>query len=244
MVADLDEEGARTVAEQASAGSREFVASTVIDLSSSDSIEEAIRRTILEFGGIDIVVNTAGMYLVSGTDGEFSDEQWMKTFEVNVKGSYLLARKIEPIFREQSLAATIILTSSANAVVPKEGSEPYDTSKAALNQLIRELAIRLSPQVRVNGIAPATVIAGSAMFPRERVMQSLKKYNVDFSDSETTESLRGKLAEFYAQRTLIKRPITPEICAAAIAWLAGEQSAQTTGHVIPIDGGLREAFLR
>jgi NAD(P)-dependent dehydrogenase (short-subunit alcohol dehydrogenase family) len=138
----------------------------------------------------------------------------------------------------------MVLTSSANAVVPKKGSEAYDTSKTALNHLIRELAIELSPQVRVNGIAPATVVAGSTMFPRDRVMQSLQKYKIEFSENETTEELRGKLADFYAQRTLTKRPILPQDCANAILWLAGEQSGKTTGHIIPVDGGLSEAYLR
>jgi NAD(P)-dependent dehydrogenase (short-subunit alcohol dehydrogenase family) len=96
----------------------------------------------------------------------------------------------------------------------------------------------------VNGIAPATVVAGSTMFPRDRVMQSLQKYKIDFSESESTEGLRSKLADFYAQRTLTKRPILPQDCAQAIVWLAGEQSGKTTGHVIPVDGGLSEAYLR
>jgi NAD(P)-dependent dehydrogenase (short-subunit alcohol dehydrogenase family) len=129
-------------------------------------------------------------------------------------------------------------------VVPKKGSEAYDTSKTALNHLIRELSVTLGPQVRVNGIAPATVVAGSTMFPRDRVIQSLEKYKIGFQDSESTEELRAKLAEFYAQRNLTKRPILPQDCAAAIVWLAGDQSAKTTGHVIPVDGGLPEAFLR
>jgi NAD(P)-dependent dehydrogenase (short-subunit alcohol dehydrogenase family) len=82
------------------------------------------------------------------------------------------------------------------------------------------------------------------MFPRDRVMQSLQKYKIEFSDAESTEELRGKLANFYAQRTLTRRPILPQDCAAAIVWLAGDESAKTTGHVIPVDGGLTEAFLR
>ena len=138
----------------------------------------------------------------------------------------------------------MVLTSSANAIVPKKGSEAYDTSKAALNHLIRELAIKLGPTVRVNGIAPATVVAGSTMFPRDRVIQSLEKYKIAFADSETTEDLRSKLANFYAQRTLTKRPILPQDCASAIVWLASEESAKTTGHVIPVDGGLWEAYAR
>jgi NAD(P)-dependent dehydrogenase (short-subunit alcohol dehydrogenase family) len=104
--------------------------------------------------------------------------------------------------------------------------------------------MKLGPQVRVNGIAPATVVAGSTMFPRDRVIQSLEKYQIAFAESESTEDLRSKLADFYAQRTLTKRPILPQDCAAAIVWLAGDQSAKTTGHIIPVDGGLSEAFLR
>jgi NAD(P)-dependent dehydrogenase (short-subunit alcohol dehydrogenase family) len=82
------------------------------------------------------------------------------------------------------------------------------------------------------------------MFPRERVVQSLEKYQIAFSEDESTEHLRSKLADFYAQRTLTRRPILPQDCAAAIAWLAGDLSAKTTGHVIPVDGGLSEAFWR
>jgi NAD(P)-dependent dehydrogenase (short-subunit alcohol dehydrogenase family) len=245
VIADFDEAGAKSVAEQAgSLASAEFVKATSVDLSSTESLERAVRDTILEFGGIDMVVNTAAIYPVAGTEGELTEAQWAQTFLVNVTGNYLMVRATERVFREQSLAGTMVLTSSANAVVPKKGSEAYDTSKAALSHLIRELAIKLAPNVRVNGIAPATVVAGSAMFPRDRVIQSLQKYGITFSESESTEALRDKLAEFYAQRTLAKRPITPELCAAAIVWLAGEQSARTTGHVIPVDGGLTEAFLR
>jgi rhamnose utilization protein RhaD (predicted bifunctional aldolase and dehydrogenase)/NAD(P)-dependent dehydrogenase (short-subunit alcohol dehydrogenase family) len=245
VVADLDEAGANRVAEQTgSFASPEFVKATTADLSSAKSLTEAVRHTILEFGGIDIVVNTAAIYPASGPEGELSEAQWARTFLVNVTGNYLLARATEQVFRDQDLPSAMVLTSSANAVVPKRGSEAYDTSKTAVNHLIRELAIKLGPTVRVNGIAPATVVAGSTMFPRDRVIQSLLKYNIAFSESDSTVALRDKLADFYAQRTLIKRPITPELCAAAIVWLAGEQSARTTGHVIPVDGGLAEAFLR
>jgi NAD(P)-dependent dehydrogenase (short-subunit alcohol dehydrogenase family) len=82
------------------------------------------------------------------------------------------------------------------------------------------------------------------MFPRDRVIQSLQKYKIDFADSESIEGLRSKLADFYAQRTLTNRPILPQDCAEAILWLAGDRSAKTTGHIIPVDGGLWEAYLR
>ncbi|HTS05041.1 MAG TPA: bifunctional rhamnulose-1-phosphate aldolase/short-chain dehydrogenase [Candidatus Eisenbacteria bacterium] len=245
VVADFDQQGASTVADEVAAvSSKEFVAATHVDLSSSESLAHAVDFTILQFGGIDIIVNTAAIYPVAGTDGELSEAQWAKTFMVNVTGNYLLAKRTEWVYEDQNLPVSMVLASSANAVVPKRGSEAYDTSKAALNHMIRELAIKLSPVVRVNGIAPATVVAGSTMFPRDRVMQSLTKYKIEFSESESTEELRSMLADFYAQRTLTKRPILPQDCAAAIVWLAGEQSGKTTGHVIPVDGGLTEAYLR
>jgi rhamnose utilization protein RhaD (predicted bifunctional aldolase and dehydrogenase)/NAD(P)-dependent dehydrogenase (short-subunit alcohol dehydrogenase family) len=245
VVADFDQAGARKVAEESGAvGSNEFATSVPVDLSSSESLAEATRFTVLQFGGIDCVINTAAIYPVADAGGELSEAQWSKTFVVNVTGNYLLARQTEWVFKDQNLLGSMVLTSSANATVPKKGSEAYDTSKTALNHLIRELAIKLGPTVRVNGIAPATVVAGSTMFPRDRVIQSLEKYKIEFSESESTEDLRSKLANFYAQRTLTKRPILPQDCAAAIVWLAGDFSAKTTGHIIPVDGGLSEAFLR
>jgi rhamnose utilization protein RhaD (predicted bifunctional aldolase and dehydrogenase)/NAD(P)-dependent dehydrogenase (short-subunit alcohol dehydrogenase family) len=245
VVADFDQAGAKRVADESGAlSSPEFVAATGVDLSSSESLAEAVKCTVLQFGGVDVVINTAAIYPVPGSDGELTETQWSKTFLVNVTGNYLMAQKTEWVFREQNLPAAMVLTSSANAVVPKKGSEAYDASKTALNHLIRELSIKLGPTVRVNGIAPATVVAGSAMFPRDRIIQSLQKYKIDFSESESTEDLRSKLADYYAQRTLTKRPILPHDCAAAIVWLASDQSAKTTGHVIPVDGGLSEAFLR
>ncbi|HEX4786761.1 MAG TPA: bifunctional rhamnulose-1-phosphate aldolase/short-chain dehydrogenase [Candidatus Sulfotelmatobacter sp.] len=245
VVADFDQQGVKKVSEEAgSVTSAESVAHAQVDLSSSASLAEAAKFTISQFGGIDIIVNTAAIYPVPGPDGELSEAQWTQTFLVNVTGNYQLARQTERIFKDQGLPAAMVLASSANAVVPKKGSEAYDISKAALNHLIRELSIKLGPMVRVNGIAPATVVAGSTMFPRDRVMQSLRKYEIAFSEAESTEELRAKLADFYAQRTLTKRPILPQDCAAAIVWLAGDQSSKTTGHVIPVDGGLSEAFLR
>src|SRR5262249_57305335 len=111
---------------------------------------------------------------------------WDRTLSVNVTSNVVLAQEAAKVFQPQKLPATIVLTSSANAVVPKAGSEAYDVSKAAISHLIRELAIGLGPLVRVNGIAPATVVEGSAMFPRDRVLVALKKYDIPYEDEETT----------------------------------------------------------
>jgi rhamnose utilization protein RhaD (predicted bifunctional aldolase and dehydrogenase)/NAD(P)-dependent dehydrogenase (short-subunit alcohol dehydrogenase family) len=245
VVADSNQEGAKSVADEIGAiASPEVVARIAVDLGSSTSLSNACRFTVAQFGGIDVIINTAAVYPVADADGELSDTQWAQTFLVNVTGNYLLARETEWVFNDQGLSAAMVVTSSANAVVPKRGSEAYDTSKAALSHLIRELAVKLAPRVRVNGIAPATVVTGSTMFPRDRVIQSLQKYKIAFQDSESTEELRGRLADFYAQRTLTRGRILPEDCARAIVWLASDQSPRTTGHVIPVDGGLPEAFLR
>ena len=244
VVADFDEAAAKDTAATAAAfGSSEF-AFTKVDLGSAQSLAQAVRFTILEFGGIDVVINTAAVYPVPDSDGKFTAEQWARTFQVNVTGNYLLAEAIDLVFRDQKLASSLVLTSSANALAPKKGTEAYDTSKTALNHLIRELALELSPHVRVNGIAPATVVAGSTMFPRDRIIHSLEKYKIAFSKSESTDELRDKLAAFYAKRTLTLQPIQPRDCANAIVFLASDDSSKTTGHVIPVDGGLTEAFLR
>jgi len=245
VVADMNEQAIKDVAaDAAKISSPDAVTTTTVDISSAESVAAAAKAAVLEFGGMDAIVNTAAIFPVAGADGQLTEAQWSKTFLVNVTGNFLLAREFGWVLKDQKLPASIVLTSSANAVVSKHGSEAYDVSKTALNHLIHELAIGLAPVVRVNGIAPATVVAGSTMFPRDRVINSLEKYKIEFAQSESTEELRDKLANFYAQRTLTRRPILPQDCAAAIVWLASDESAKTTGHIIPVDGGLHEAFLR
>ena len=245
VVADQNAAAAEaTCADARKVSSSEMGMATALDLSVRDSVAAALRAAILGFGGVDIIINTAAIYPTSETAPSAPDSAWGRTLQINVTGNFVLAEEARPVLAAQNLPAAIVLTSSANAIVPKSGSEAYDVSKAAINHLIRELAVRLGPLVRVNGIAPATVVAGSSMFPRDRVIASLEKYDVAFEQAETTEALRAKLAEFYAQRTITRRPILPEDCARAICWLASDLSAKTTGHIIPVDGGLPEAFLR
>ena len=161
VVADAGADSAMRVAEEAAAiSSAESVAATPVDLSSAESLASAAAFTVLQFGGIDGIVNTAAIYPVADASGRLTDGQWAKTFLVNVTGNYLLAQQTQWIFQDQQLPAALVLTGSANAVVSKKGSEAYDTSKSAVNHLIRELAIGLAPLVRVNGIAPATVVVG------------------------------------------------------------------------------------
>ena len=244
MVADRDVAGAERVADECSViGGKEAVSFTPIDIRDRHAIRSALRATIEKFGGIDIVINTAALF-PSSPDGVISDAQWALTLEVNVTANYLLADEAKQIFDAEGLDGSIVLTSSANAVVAKRGSEAYDVSKAALSHLVRELAVSMSPKVRVNGISPATVVKGSTMFPRDRVKASLKKYSIPFEESGSDDELRNALAQFYAKRTLTHTPIDPRDCAEAIMFLAGPLARCTTGHLIPVDGGLVEAYLR
>ena len=244
VAADANGEAAADAAKEAAAlASKEMVQAATLDLTSRATVAAAARAAVLQFGGFDCVVNTAAIF-PTPPPGTPAEETWGKAMAINVTANFVLAQEAAAVLQAQQLPASIVLTSSANAVVPKSGSEAYDVSKAAINHLVRELAVGLGPLIRVNAIAPATVVAGSAMFPRDRVMVSLQKYRIPFAESDSTEALRDKLAEFYAQRTITKRPILPIDNANAICWLAGEQSAKTTGHVIPVDGGLAEAFLR
>jgi NAD(P)-dependent dehydrogenase (short-subunit alcohol dehydrogenase family) len=244
VVADRDVKGAEAVANEAAAiWGKEAITWTSIDIRDRKTIKAALDATIRQFGGIDILINTAALF-PSSPDGHISDAQWGLTLEVNVTANYLLVDEAAKIFAEQGIDASVVLTSSANAVVAKRGSEAYDVSKAALSHLVRELAVTLSPKVRVNGISPATVVKGSTMFPRDRVIASLKKYNLPFDEKDTDDGLRNELAQFYATRTLTHQPIDPKDCAQAILFLAGPLARCTTGHLIPVDGGLTEAYLR
>jgi rhamnose utilization protein RhaD (predicted bifunctional aldolase and dehydrogenase)/NAD(P)-dependent dehydrogenase (short-subunit alcohol dehydrogenase family) len=244
IVADQNAASAAEAAKEAATlSSAEMVQAAALDLTSRDTIAAAVRAAVLHFGGFDSVVNTAAIY-PTPDPAVPAEAVWATTLQINVTSNFVLAQETGRVLKAQNLPASMVLTSSANAVVPKAGSEPYDVSKAAINHLVRELAIGLGPLVRVNGIAPATVIAGSSMFPRDRVIVALKKYSIPFDESESSDALRDTLAEFYARRTITRRPILPIDNANAICFLAGEQSAKTTGHIIPVDGGLPEAFLR
>jgi rhamnulose-1-phosphate aldolase/alcohol dehydrogenase len=214
------------------------------DITSRDSIRAMLDSVAIAYGGFDSICVTAGIFVPGDTTGHIPDDKWALTFNINVTGAYLVGDEAVKIWREQNLPGNLVLTTSANAVVAKKGSLAYDTSKAAANHLVRELAIELAPLVRVNGVAPATVVQGSAMFPRDRVIGSLAKYNLAYQDDEPTELLVNKLARFYADRTLTNSPITPADQAEAYFLLVSQRLSKTTGQIITVDGGLPEAFLR
>lgn len=214
------------------------------DITKRESVARMFSDAILAYGGLDSIVVTAGIFIPPDKGGRISDEQWARTFAINVTGAFTVADEAFQVFQRQGLPSSIVLTTSANAVVAKKGSLAYDTSKAAANHLVRELAVEMAPLVRVNAVAPATVVKGSTMFPRDRVVASLSKYQIAFSEEEPTDVLRDRLAEFYAKRSLTQQSVKPEDQAEAIFLLVSQRLSKTTGHVIPVDGGLADGFLR
>lgn len=214
------------------------------DTTNRSAVKSMLDEIILAYGGIDGVVVTAGVFVPPDITGHIPDEKWAQTFAVNVTGAYLVADEARKIWKEQGLKGSLIITTSVNAVVAKKESLAYDTSKAAANHLVRELALELAPLVRVNGVAPATVVEGSSMFPRDRVIASLAKYKIVYSEGDSDDMLRSRLAQFYAERTMLKQAVTPADQAEAVFLLLSSRLAKTTGQILSIDGGLHEAFLR
>lgn len=216
----------------------------VTDITQRKAIRAALDEIVLAYGGLDAVAITAGIFVSPDMSGNIPDDKWALTFVINVAGAYLVADEAAKLWREQNLKANLVIMTSVNAVVPKMGSIAYDTSKAAANHLVRELAVQLAPLVRVNGVAPATVVQGSAMFPRDRVIASMTKYKISYSNDETDDALRDRLARFYGERTLTKQSVTPADQAEATFLLLTDRLSKTTGQIITVDGGLPEAFLR
>jgi rhamnulose-1-phosphate aldolase/alcohol dehydrogenase len=246
VVTDINPDSAKTTAESLQkAFGKEIASSEQVDCTDRESVRRMLRAVVRQFGGVDILVQTAAViYPPDAATGRTTDEQWRKTFDVNLLGSMIAADEANEIMKAQGSEGAIVLLSSANSVVSKRGSFAYDTSKAGLNHLVRELAIEFSPKVRVNGVAPASVVEGSIQFPRDRVMTSLAKYGIAYDESETTEALRGKLSAFYADRTLLKRKVLPVDVAEAVFLLASNRLGATTGQILAVDAGLTEAFLR
>jgi rhamnulose-1-phosphate aldolase/alcohol dehydrogenase len=253
---DRDGDGARSAAAEAQqkAGSGIGVAGTGIsgagqvigldaDMTDRAAVRRALADVVLAYGGVDHVVVTAGYYPNPDDRGIVADSEWARAFAINVTGPFVVADEANRIWNAQGLEGSLVITTSVNAVVPKAGSFAYDTSKAAANHLVRELAVAFAPLVRVNGVAPATVIEGSSMFPRERIIGSLAKYNLPHQLSESTEALRDRLATFYASRTLTGLPVTLDSQVKAIIACLTDLS-RTTGQILNVDGGLAAAFLR
>ena len=223
---------------------RDCAVSVAADITDRAAVRAATAAAALRYGGIDTVVVTAAIFFPPDDNGDIPDDLFRKTLDVNVTGNFIAAHEGGRFLERQGIGGSIVLISSANAVVPKKGGIAYDTGKTAVNHMVRELAMTFAPRIRVNAVAPASVVAGSLMFPRHRVESSLDKYNLPHAADESDDVLRDRLSTFYAQRTLLKKPVTPTEVTEAVYLLASPRLGLTTGHVVPVDAGLPEAFLR
>ena len=152
----------------------------------------------LAYGGLDAWWSRPASSSRPTQPGRIPDEQWAQTFAINVTGLYLVADEAAALWKPQGLPANLVLTTSVNAVVAKKGSLAYDTSKAAANHLVRELAVSLAPLVRVNGVAPATVVQGSADVPARPGDRVAGEVYDPVRRADADDELRTKLAQFYA----------------------------------------------
>ena len=193
------------------------------DITDRSSVAQMFGNVLLAYGGLDAVVITAGIFVPP--DKLVASKTANGRAPSRLMSQVRISWPMKPTRFSSSRACRPMSssTTSANAVVAKKGSLAYDASKSAANHLVRELAIEMSPLVRVNAVAPATVVKGSTMFPRDRVIASLVKYGIAFGEEQTTEELRDKLARFYAKRSLIQSPIEPEDQAEAIFLLVSQR---------------------
>ena len=208
--------------------------------------ERYCRRLVADaarqLGGLDILVLNAARQQTRPSILDVSDEDFDATMKTNIYAPFWNIKAALPLLPPGS---TIIATTSEQAYDPSPDLYDYAQTKAATMNYVKSLAKQLAPRgIRVNGVAPATVVHGSAMFPRDRVIGSLAKYKLPYSDKEETASLVNKLAQFYADRTLTKAPITPADQAEAYFLLVSDRLSKTCGQVVAVDGGLHDAFLR
>ena len=202
-------------------------------------------RTILAFGGVDIVINTAAIYPTPDPSAASAEAVWAKTLHINVTGNYVLAEEAARVLKAQNLPAAMVFTSSANAIVPKSrqrGVRRQQGGGQSPDPRARHRPRPAGPGERHRaGHGHRRIVDVPA---RSRDRRPAEVRHRVLGRASRPRRCRTKLAEFYARRTITRRPILPLDCANAICWLAGDASAKTTGHVIPVDGGLPEAFLR
>jgi rhamnulose-1-phosphate aldolase/alcohol dehydrogenase len=232
VVADLDAEAARAVASEI--GTADEAVAVTVDVSSEDQIAEAMRAAILAFGGVDLVVNNAGLS-ISKPLLETTTRDWDLQHDVMARGSFLVSREAARVMIEQGLGGDIIYIASKNAIFAGPNNLAYGASKADQAHQVRLLAAELGEhRVRVNGINPDAVVRGSGIFAKGWGAERAAVYGVE----------EEKLGEYYAQRTLLKREDLPEDVAGAVFALTAGDLSQTTGLLIPVDAGVAAAFLR
>jgi rhamnulose-1-phosphate aldolase len=232
VIADLNLEAAEQVA--AELGGPDTAVGIRADVTDEDQVQAAVNAAILAFGGLDLVVNNAGLS-ISKPLLETSGKDWDLQHNVMAKGSFLVSKAAAKALIEQDMGGDILYISSKNSVFAGPNNIAYSATKADQAHQVRLLAAELGEHgIRVNGINPDGVVRGSGIFAGGWGAKRAAVYGVDEQD----------LGKYYAQRTLLKREVLPENVANAAAVLTSAELSHTTGLHIPVDAGVAAAFLR
>lgn len=232
VVADLDLAKAQAAA--AELGGTDVATGVAANVADADAVQAAIDATVLAFGGLDLVVNNAGLSL-SKPLLETTEADWDLQHSVMAKGSFLVSRAAARALVEQDMGGDIVYISSKNSVFAGPDNIAYSATKADQAHQVRLLAVELGAHgVRVNGINPDGVVRGSGIFASGWGANRAATYGVAEED----------LGKFYANRTILKREVVPENVADAVYVLTGPELSRTTGLHIPVDSGVAAAFLR
>ncbi|ALE93164.1 short-chain dehydrogenase [Arthrobacter alpinus] len=232
VVADLNLDSAQTVALEL--GGPDVAIGIQADVTDEAAVQAAVKATVLAFGGLDLVVNNAGLS-ISKPLLETTEKDWDLQHDVMAKGSFLVSKAAAKVLIEQDMGGDILYISSKNSVFAGPNNIAYSATKADQAHQVRLLAAELGEYgIRVNGINPDGVVRGSGIFAGGWGAKRAAVYGVD----------EEKLGEFYAQRTLLKREVLPENVANAAAVLTSAELSHTTGLHIPVDAGVAAAFLR
>ena len=232
VVADIDAGSAESVAREI--GGLDAAIGLACDVTDQDQVAAAFRTATLAFGGVDIVINNAGLS-ISKSLFETTADDWDIQHDVMARGSFLVSREAARIMRDQGMGGDLVYIVSKNALFAGPNNVAYGASKADQAHQVRLLAAELGEfGIRVNGVNPDGVVRGSGIFAKGWGADRARTYGIP----------EDKLGEFYAQRTLLKKEVIPEHVAAAVFALVGGDLSQTTGLHIPVDAGVAAAFLR
>jgi rhamnulose-1-phosphate aldolase/alcohol dehydrogenase len=232
VVADVDGESAGRVA--AELGSTDVAVPATVDVTDAAQVAAAFADAVLAFGGVDLVVNNAGLS-ISKPLLETTEQDWDLQHDVMAKGSFLVAREAARVMIEQGTGGDIVYVCSKNALVAGPDNVAYGAAKADQAHQVRLLAAELGAHgIRVNGVNPDAVVSGSGIFAKGWGARRAAVYGVP----------EEELGAFYARRTLLKREVLPEHVAAAVFALTGGDLALTTGLLVPVDAGVAAAFVR
>ncbi|MGH3689265.1 MAG: bifunctional aldolase/short-chain dehydrogenase [Microbacterium sp.] len=232
VVADLDLEKAQAAA--AELGSTDVAIGVAANVADAEAVQAALNQAVLAFGGVDLVVNNAGLSL-SKPLLETTEKDWDLQHDVMAKGSFLVSKAAARVLIDQKLGGDIIYISSKNSVFAGPNNIAYSATKADQAHQVRLLAVELGEYgIRVNGINPDGVVRGSGIFASGWGANRAATYGVAEED----------LGQYYANRTILKREVVPENVADAVYVLTGPELSRTTGLHIPVDSGVAAAFLR